>query len=358
MKLENYNIYLGKTADSYSNKVKKYLVKKFLDKGIVSKKGDISGQLDIDGSECIDIANYKLVDQIRLCLRKEEGKKLFENWEFEKDYKYSVLFEADDFESLWNNFGEITPLEELENNFIAETLSEPVAYQTDNYRYLKFNLKFAATNTYSDDEYLLKYPFIIVLHKNEKVVEFRFDVIKKIYLPERGGDKIYKDLIEKAEIYLKENYSCNLKAVDLDFLININQKDESVKLIAQSMKTPNGGNAQLNVGNNQEYVIPVIGELKALLADHQGELEKSPELKEALEQFLYEMEDMSDYPWIELLWENEIKTRSNQVKFIFNYMGQDYCLLQYYYSNLIGMERMNDVVKYIMCHRKDDKTTE
>ena len=39
MKLENYNIYLEKTADSYSKKVKKYLVKKFLHQGIVSNKG-------------------------------------------------------------------------------------------------------------------------------------------------------------------------------------------------------------------------------------------------------------------------------------------------------------------------------
>ena len=358
MKLENYNIYLEKTADSYSKKVKKYLVKTFLSQGIVSNKGDISGQLEIGGGECIDISGLGLDDQIRLCLRKEEGKKLFEKWEFEKDYKYSVLFEADNFENLWDDFGKIEPLTGLENDFIAETFTEPVAYQTDNYRYLKFNLKFAATNTYSDEEYLLKYPFIIVLHKNEKVVEFRFDVIKKIYLPERGGDKTYKILIEKVEEYLKEKYNCELKAIDLNFLININKDDVNVKLVAQSMNTPNGGNAQLNVGNNQEYVMPVIGELKALLADYQGELEKVPTIKEALEQFLYEMEDMSDYPWIELLWENEIKTRSNRVKFIFDYMGQDYTLLQYYYNNLIGMERMNDVVKYIMHHRKDAKTTE
>lgn len=72
--------------------------------------------------------------------------------------------------------------------------------------------------------------------------------------------------------------------------------------------------------------MPVIGELKALLADYQGELEKVPTIKEALEQFLYEMEEMSDYPWIELLWENEIKIRSNRVKFILDYMGQDYTL--------------------------------
>ena len=51
---------------------------------------------------------------------------------------------------------------------------------------------------------------------------------------------------------------------------------------------------------------------------------------------MFEMEEMSDYPWIELLWENEIKTRSNRVKFVFNYMNKSYCLIQYYYRNLLG----------------------
>ena len=43
-------------------------------------------------------------------------------------------------------------------------------------------------------------------------------------------------------------------------------------------------------------------------------------------------------------------------KFIFNYMKNDYCLIQHYQSNvLIGMERMNYVIKYIIDHRNSDK---
>ena len=61
---------------------------------------------------------------------------------------------------------------------------------------------------------------------------------------------------------------------------------------------------------------------------------------------------MSDYPWIEVLWDNDIKTRSIHVKFIFNYMNKDYGLIQHYYSNvLVGMERMNYVTGYIASNR-------
>ena len=42
---------------------------------------------------------------------------------------------------------------------------------------------------------------------------------------------------------------------------------------------------------------------------------------------------------------------------IYSYMNKSYCLIQYYYSNvLIGMERMNYVIEYIVNHRNDDTT--
>lgn len=62
--------------------------------------------------------------------------------------------------------------------------------------------------------------------------------------------------------------------------------------------------------------------------------------------------------WIELLWDNDIKTRSIHVKFIFNYMNKDYGLIQHYYNNvLVGMERMNYVVDYIASNRTDPSET-
>lgn len=358
MKLENYELYLACTAKAYPAKVKKYLVKKFLEQGIAIKEDGIIGQLNMDGSEAIDVSDKALEEQFMLCLQKNEGaRRIFEKWEFEKDYKYSVLFLTDNFENFLDKVLKLDMLEgTCENEYVYDSFIRPVVYHTENYSYLKFNLKFAAIHPITGEEFLLKYPFVVVLHKKERVVEFRFDVVKQLYLSGKRETTIYVDLISDMRNYLKSNYDCGLKTFDMTFMVNACKKDESVKLIAQYMKTPGGGSAQLDVGNNQEYVLPVIGELKALIIDKQAELEKVPSVREALEQFMYEMEEMSDYPWIELLWENEIKTRSNHVKFVFDYMGQEYCLLQYYYSNLIGMERMNNVVKYIISHREDDNT--
>lgn len=361
MQLENYLLYLEKTAAASSDKVQKHLVKKFIEEGIAVKNSNVSGQLCLKGFETVDISDKSLTEQLLACLHaSERARLLYERWEFEKDYKYSVVFSCDNFPDLFKTVSQINPLQDIcENEYISTSFEKPVvpvAYHTTEYSFLKFNLIFAAVHPLTQEEFLLKYPFLVVFHPNGELIEFRFDVVKRLFVSGKQETTIYADLIASMRAYLEKNFSCKLSPLDMDFMVNASNTEPTVKLIAQFMKLPNGGKAQLEVGNNQEYVLPVIGELKALLSAFQTELESIPDFKDALEQFMYEMEEMSDYPWIELLWENEIKTRGIHVKFIFNYMRNDYCLIQHYSSNvLIGMERMNHVIKYIIRHRNDDQ---
>lgn len=60
MQLNNYLEYLEKTADFYPDKVKRYLIKQFIQNGIATKQIDTSGQLCLDGMECIDISEKSL----------------------------------------------------------------------------------------------------------------------------------------------------------------------------------------------------------------------------------------------------------------------------------------------------------
>lgn len=359
MQLENYLEYLEKTAEAYPNKVKNYLVRQFLKNGIATKQMDTDGQLCFDGMEMIDISDKSLTEQLMMCIRQSKrAVHYLEKWEFVKDYKYSVLFTCENFEETLEQVKSIKPLDdEYENEYLFTNFAKPLSYETDEYFILKFNLAYAALHPLTQEEFLVKYPFLVVFHKNGNIIEFRFDVLKRVFLSDKREQTVYSDLISKMIHYFEEQYSCILQPLNLDFMVNVCKTDETVKLIAQYMKLANGGNAQLEVGNNQEYVLPLIGELRSLLNDNQNELDKVPEFRDALDQFMFEMEEMSDYPWIELLWENEIKTRGIHVKFVFNYMNNAYCLIQHYYSNvLIGMERMNYVVKYIINHRDDNPT--
>lgn len=356
MQKENYLEYLEETTKAYPIKIKKYLVQQFLKNGVATKR-TVDGQLCLAGIETVNISNKSLTEQLVACIKQSERAVWYlERWEFIKDYKYSVLFTCKDFEAMWSKIRDIKPLEsECENEAVYTTFVKPVAYETDDFCFLKFNLVYAAIHPLTQEEFLTKYPFLIVFHKKKQVIEFRFDVLKKVFLSDKREQTVYSDLIYDMIAYFEKEYNCILKPIDLDFMVNVSKNDESVKLIAQYMKLPRGGNAQLEVGNNQEYMLPFIGELRSLLNDYQNDLEKVPDFKDALDQFMFEMEEMSDYPWIELLWENEIKTRSIHVKIISNYMNQGYSLIQHYYSNvLIGMERMNYVVEYIIDHRNSD----
>ena len=193
---------------------------------------------------------------------------------------------------------------------------------------------------------------LLVFHKDLKLVEIRFDTVKRLFT---GGDRdqtIYIRLVDEIIKYVEENYKITLKPIDLDFIVDITKKEENedIKLISQYMNLATGGKAKLDVGNNEEYVLPIIGELKNIINDLKEELDKNLKIKDALEQFIFEKEETTDYPWIEVLFLNKegIKTRNNHVKFTFNYMGKTYSLITYYYNDaLIGMERMNDVTRFI-----------
>ena len=354
MQLDNYLEYLEKTVLDYSDKVKRHLVKQFIKNGIATKKDKVSGQLYLDGMETVDISEKTLSEQLLACIRQSnDAVYTLERWEFLKDYKYSVIFTCDQFSSVLAKVKEKNTINDsFENDYLYTEFVEPVSYFENDYYFLKFNLAYSATHPTTEEEILTKYPFLVVFHEKGELVEFRFDVLKRVFLFDKKEQNIYPSLIAETLDYLKKYFDCDLVPLDLDFMVNVCKNDKNVKLIAQYMKLPNGGNAQLEVGNNQEYILPFIGELRALLNNNKAELEKVPNFKEAIDQFMFEMEEMSDYPWVELLWKNDIKTRNNRVKFIFNYMNKSYCLIQHYYSSvLIGMERMNYVIEYIINHR-------
>ena len=152
---------------------------------------------------------------------------------------------------------------------------------------------------------LLKYPILIVFHSDSKFIEFRYDVLKKVFvLDQEQNSYIY--MIDSLKNIIQNTYFCTQYGLDLNYMINVAKNNDDVKLIAQYMKINTGQYAQLEVGNNQEYILPFIGELKNILLDYQDELEKVTALKDTLDLFMFEKEEMSDYPWIELLWDNDI----------------------------------------------------
>jgi len=359
---EEYLSYIVGSIETYSTKEKKQLITLFFNEGVAYK--EIVQQTQISDMEAQNITGLELSEQIKKCITgNNKAVRIFEKWEFTKDYKYSIICKTDDYDvfaSKVKNDSRVKA-DENESAYMSDVrnvpviFKPPIIFEMDDFLILKYNLKFEALHPQTEEELLIKYPLIIVLHKNEKLIEFRFDDLKRIfYYDTISKDKLYLHLTNIISDNLKNDYKIDISPLDLDFIKTKAKDSNEVKLIANYMKTSIGGNAILEVGNNKEYILPFIGELNLLMREKKEEFNKAPVIKELLEQFIYEKEEMSDYPWIVVLWEAEKKTRNITVKFIFNYMNSGFCLMQHYYNNvLVGMERMNHVVRFIGENRED-----
>ena len=142
---ENYVLYLLGTVGNYSSKVKKHLLKSFIEEGVAQAQS----QLNIDSLENgVDVADIELEGQVKKCLKESiKAVKLFEKWEFTKDYKYSTLFKTNDFDALYKKASEIESKDDsdaCESKVLGDSLVSPIRYEIDDFLILKFNKRLSA----------------------------------------------------------------------------------------------------------------------------------------------------------------------------------------------------------------------
>lgn len=119
------------------------------------------------------------------------------------------------------------------------------------------------------------------------------------------------------------------------------------------MRFSDGGKACLEVGSNELYTLPLLGELKNIITENHEEFNKAIAIKQMLETWINSKEEEADYSWVCLCWpdDKKRKTYDNKVRFHFDYFEEDERLL-YHYSGPLGMERMNQVVRSIIAFTK------
>ena len=351
MKKETYLNYIKYTLSTYNKVSKKELLKKYKTANLVKKKDT---QLTLFDNGLVDIDYSNLEDTLFQCVEKNDiALEIYERFQFMKSYNYSILFKSPDFSKFIEISKDIQEYQFKDTDIkLFDDISSPEKMEIEDLIIIRFNKKYEAVHPQTSEELLLHYPVIVVLHKDVQIVEFRFDAIKRLFIEGTRDQSVYTKLIDDIIEYFYRKYSLTLEALNLEFMIDITKSDEidNIKLLSQYMFLKNGGKAQLTVGNNEEYVLPIIGELKNIMNELKDELSQNIKIKDALEQFIYEKEETTDYPWIEVLFLDSegIKTRNNHVKFTFNYMNKKYSLITYYYNDtLVEMERMNDVTRFV-----------
>lgn len=371
LELQEYRAVLVETiSETYPKYLQEKVVKKLEANNIISTSNDLLSEAAIS----LDVSNQPFFDQIRNAVEQnpDDTIRVIEELEYEYSYKYAVLFNhnSDNIEA------KLTEL--VEGNLVNNLTSEDFTfdYCSDNsesprviptYKMineeidcLKFSKKVIGFLPVSgDNQRVVKYPIVVLLYKTEKVLEIRFDKIKGFL--KNGDEFFYIKQIQWVSAWLQSKLDLELVAMNLapiiEYTIPKENNDETSEVVvtAQAMNLASGSKAVLDTGVNDQFVLPLLGELKNLIRDNEelfNTNDETKEIKSKLTTFIFETEESSHLPWISLTWKNETKSKAVKVKFSFNYLGQEYSLLQYYGNNA-EMERMNNVTKYLIENQRE-----
>lgn len=329
---------------------------------------DVSKKDDKD----LDEKNTPFLKIERAVTEKVECINVIEEMEYELPYKYAVLFALN--KPLDDNINNL-----IENgiikNFDDKTFEGDICTNFDFLEHIKPTFKSISENvdalkfshlvtgylpTEGNNKRIIKYPIIVLIHKKLNVLEVRFDHIKGLF--KNGDEYFYVKEVKKVLDWIESYLNGDLIPLDLQPTVEyVSKKDSTeVNVAAQAMNLKAGSKAVLDTGVNDEYVLPLLGELKQLIKENEelfNTNKKTMEILNILENFIFETEETSDLPWISLSWPNAKKSKTLKVKFSFNYKGQDYDLLQYYGSNA-EMERMNYVTQYLIENKREYEFSE
>lgn len=338
---ENLEYMLG-SLDNYTNQAINKLVKNLVSSGVATEKESEQNEKVYIGDRlskrqglqyCLSISNLAV--------------KSIEEWEFEKNYKYSLFltqksFDGENFGNLIED-GKIILYDALEESEPLHAIVDvPTLRSYENDLYLKFLLKLKATDV-DGRQNKCRYPIIAIIYPESNIIELRFEAMGSVY----GREKFR--YVYETIAWLRNNLKTIIEPMDLrevaDFIKEYGEEN-GVVLAAQDMRMANGGKATVDVGNDDTNVLPFIGELKVLLEEYKDEFDKSPLIKSALEEFIYDKENLSEFPWVRFRFEE----RGIEVKITFDYGKEKISLLQHYHSQLIrniGKERMDYVTAYL-----------
>ncbi|MGL3936676.1 hypothetical protein [Staphylococcus aureus] len=282
----------------------------------------------IDNDEIKELQMKEIENVIEYALDKDFDKLLtsFRNTEYDQSYKYSALFKI-----INKDVGELlSVLEEKRNLKINE--NDYFGHYNSEKRYFILNF-FRRGTTLVGNEAITKERIqsaIIVLHEVDKELYFEVSVdsIQNYY--RKDSTNYYLSIIDRIVNWISQKLLITCQPVNLNFTIDKMRKNQESDFLvsAQLMNTNNGAKATLDSASSTTIILPILGELKELIATNKNLFKNSEEGLEKINDFIIELEEESDLPWVSLI----NKTKKISIKFLFeSYTGKDYTLLNYYY---------------------------
>lgn len=281
----------------------------------------------------------------------------YEHWEFIKLYKYSVplFYQLDTEKNLIDILAERGILEFDEETFRPEYVlntslqdAKPIYLKGQNRVFIKFILQKTYFTAESFEQIDYRYPIVLYFDLVNQCMEIRYDAIKYTGSFDR---EIYEKLLVSCVEWLKKELGMSLYICEHADMIKIvnDKQNEDVKMYKQMMQMSSGGAAELTAAESSDYVLPFIGEIRELIDENEDLFNEAREIKQLLIQYLNDREAAASYPYIYVKWVKPVESQSYVVKITFDYISRKYTLLQHITGDCkeLGMERMNDAIKYL-----------
>ncbi|MGL5068098.1 MAG: hypothetical protein ACRC6T_09835 [Sarcina sp.] len=348
MELSKYKEYLVPSIEIYNRKTKEKIVNLLKEKELI--KTTEEQKVLVYQDELISKINEFGVPAI----------KVVEEWEYIRDYQYSVLFKTGLIkEEAVKELVKRCNLKEFNHESgiekIRDIISKPTVFYAKNEIILKFTLGKKSINPETEEALKYKYTINAVFHLDSNLIEIRYNPINGLFIDDYKA--FYKRNISAVKAWINSSLGIKIERFSIHRIIDSLKNSSKLRLEGQDMRFSDGGKACLEIGSNKSYALPLLGELKDIINQNEEEFNKAIAIKQMLETWIESKEEEADYQWICLCWPDDKgrKTYDVKVRFQFDYFEEDESLL-YHYSGPIGMERMNNVVRTIIeCSRGNAK---
>lgn len=215
--------------------------------------------------------------------------------------------------------------------------------QTPSFIDIKFSyLLTPKTPTYMGKN--IKYVVLARIDIVSEVLEICFDKVKFDYRP---YENFYSKIINKTITKLTSILELDIVNIDFKELIYyIRENKEDVLIVSMKMRR-NGTVAHLDSFENEDYIIPILGELKEFIDEKEilfSSNDQCKEIKSELMSFIDTIEVTSDLPNVKLRWQDaRISLGADH-----NYNMHDYTLFMLYDELSTERRRIDYVREYFV----------
>lgn len=336
----------------YPNYLKKKIIKEMADSGrVVNSKRNLK-QLNI--MDVIDVSELKDEDsKLNHILNYDQEENLFkyiEEFEFNKSYKHSVMFELENFsqdkihESLEEKKVILYKREAGMQDFVNSEEIIPTLKQVNENIFIKFSYLIESRIIGSNLK-PIKYIVLCNFDLDNNILELRFDKVPQGY---HTTKEFYTQMINDTIARLHNLFDIKTKNIDFKAIIEYIRSIEDDKIYIYAMEMHrNGSKAYLDSMSNAEMTIPILGELKKFIIENKELFDSNKEtieIKGKLNNFIENIEVTSDLPSIKVIWPEN----NTRVGIKHDYKGEEYSLIMYYDELIESKEKMDYVRKYFM----------